>query len=89
MYHGLIGGTYHCDSGYPLDPALVPKGMRVYPWPNRRSASRGRWEHAEAGADNLSFCQLLRFHLTEFSLFHLHVDMKFISATKQVESDSS
>ena len=24
-----------CDSGYPLDPALGPKGMRVYPWPKR------------------------------------------------------
>ena len=86
----MIGVSYHCDSGYPLDPALVPKGMRVYPWPNRRSASRGRWEHAEAGADNLSFANshgsISSRSASFFASRYLHtygsVDMEYISATK-------
>ena len=30
---------------------MVLEGMQVYPWPNRHSASRGRWEGAEEGVE--------------------------------------
>lgn len=62
--------------------------MRVYPWPNRHSASRGRWEDAEAGADNISFESVTNFHgfIVTFSLFFLSLDTYIPKvATKQVQ----